>query len=378
MKHADILILGGGVIGLTTAYYLAGKGAQVALLDRKEFGQQASWAGAGIIPPANAPQAHNPLDRLLTLSNQLYPLLSQELKELTGIDNGYLVCGGLELFSGEEPPATGEWRTEGARYTALSEPDLSRLYPDLARDFTHVYHLPDLAQVRNPWHLRALIEACQCRGVQMLPGHPARKLLVEGSNVRAVETDGATLLAERFLVASGAWTDRVLSQVGWRPGIRPVRGQIALVNTGVPGVRPVLLSGKRYLVPRTDGLLLVGSTEEEAEFDDRPTAGGIRELLDFAFSVLPTLREAPLERCWAGLRPGSPDGLPFLGPVPGWDNLFVASGHFRAGIQLSPATGVLMTELLLGEPATLSLEPFRPDRPTPEVQSKGRIHKDKD
>src|SRR5205085_9865198 len=136
---------------------------------------------------------------------------------------------------------------------------------------------------------------------------------------------------------AGAWTDLLLGQVGGAVRIRPVRGQIALLNTGTPGVRPVLLQGKRYLVPRADGRVLVGSTEEEAGFDARPTAGAIAGLLEFAAELVPSLADAPLEKCWAGLRPGTPDGLPFLGPVPGLENVFVAAGHFRSGIPLPPA-----------------------------------------
>jgi glycine oxidase len=187
--------------------------------------------------------------------------------------------------------------------------------------------------------------------------------VLRGSRVEAVETDQGRLTAGLYLLATGAWTDPLLAQVGWRPGIWPVRGQIALLNTGTPDTRPILLHGKRYIVPRTDGRMLVGATEEDAGFDARPTAGGIGGLLAFAAALLPSLAEAPLERCWAGLRPGSPDGMPFLGEVPGCANLYVAAGHFRAGIQLSPATGLVMTELLLGRPTTIPLDAFRLDRP---------------
>ena len=141
-----------------------------------------------------------------------------------------------------------------------------------------------------------------------------------------------------------------------------MRGQIALLNTGCPLLRRIIEQGKRYLVPRPDGRVLVGSTEEDAGFDKRTTAGAIEGLLHFAFETVPDLAQAHLERCWAGLRPGSPDGLPFLGAVPGFDNLWVAAGHFRAGLQLSPATGLVMKELLLGQPTTIPLEPFRLDR----------------
>jgi glycine oxidase len=180
--------------------------------------------------------------------------------------------------------------------------------------------------------------------------------------VTGVRTLNGSLRAERFLLASGAWTEALLEQVGWRPGIRPIRGQIALLNSRAPLFRRILLWGARYLVPRPDGRVLIGSTEEDAGFDKRTTAGAVSELLSLACDLVPGLSEAHLERCWAGLRPGSPDGLPFLGRVPGLDNLFVAAGHFRAGLQLSPATGLVMHELLLGRATTVALEPFRLDR----------------
>jgi glycine oxidase len=180
----------------------------------------------------------------------------------------------------------------------------------------------------------------------------------------AVRTATGRMVADQFLVAAGAWTDTLLDQVGWCPGVHPVRGQIALLNTSRPLFRRILLDGARYLVPRPDGRVLVGSTEEDAGFDKRTTAGAIADLLALAGSLVPALAEAHVERCWAGLRPGSPDGLPFLGPVPGIDNLLVAAGHFRAGIQLSPGTGLVMKDLLLGRKPGVSLEPFRLDRKT--------------
>src|SRR5205807_7027526 len=187
-------------------------------------------------------------------------------------------------------------------------------------------------------------------------------LELRGQQVKAVETDKGTLTAGRYLLAAGAWTDNLLRQTGWQPGIRPVRGQIALLSTGAPLFRRILLWGSRYLVPRPDGRVLIGSTEEDAGFDKRTTAGAIADLLALGGKLVPGLAQAPLERCWAGLRPGSPDGLPFLGRVPGWENVFVAAGHFRAGIQLSPGTGLVMKQVLLGEKSSMPLEGFGLDR----------------
>lgn len=360
--HPDVLILGGGVIGLTTAYFLAGEGVSVSVVDRGEFGRESSWAGAGIIPPGNVACARTPADRLRAVSSSHFPELSRLLRDETGIDNGYLVCGGIELV-GDEGLPTDPWRDEEIPFQQMDNAELRRLEPGLSAEPVRGYYLPGMAQVRNPRHVRALVAACEDRAVGLLPRCPVYALERKDERVTAVDTAQGRLTAGQFLIATGAWTDEMVGPLGWRPRIAPIRGQIALLNTGTAGPRPILLHGSRYLVPRADGRLLVGSTEEDAGFDSRPTAGGVAGLLTFAEHLVPALCDTTLEHCWAGLRPGSPDGLPFLGSVPGFSNLLVAAGHFRSGIQLSPGTGLVMTDLLLGRPPTIPLAPFRPDRP---------------
>jgi glycine oxidase len=359
--HPDVLVLGGGVIGLTTAYYLAGQGASVSILDRGDFGQQASWAGAGIIPPGNPEAALSAIERLRAVSSSLFPSLSKQLQEETGIDNGYVVCGGIELLD-SSGPSPEPWIEEGISFETLDNSGLQRREPGLSPEAGAGFYLPGMAQVRNPRHLKALIAACEQRAVGLMPSCAALSLQWRDDRIVAVETEDGRLQADKYVVTSGAWSDSLLAPLGWKAGIRPIRGQIALLKTAVEAIRPVLLQGKRYLVPRPDGRILAGATEEDAGFDARPTAGGVASLLAFAEQLVPSLRDATLERCWAGLRPGSPDGLPFLGLVPGFSNLFIAAGHFRAGIQLSVATGLVMTELLLGKALTVPLDPFRPDR----------------
>ena len=362
-EHVDVLILGGGVIGLTTAWFLAEAGVRVALADKDDFGRQASWAGAGILSPADLGRARTAHEQLHARSLAMYPDLSRTLREQTGIDNGYRVCGGLELFLSAEDESSDEWRGEGVAVREMKGDELHRHYPYLARRLDRASFLPDMAQVRNPRHVKALQAACAARGVSMRPHCPVHRLIRNGERIDGVETEQGRLTARRYLIAAGAWTESLLEPFGFRPGIRPVRGQIALLNTGACDMRPVLLHGKRYLVPRGDGRVLIGSTEEDAGFEARTTAAAIADLLEFATSIVPELARAEVERCWAGLRPGSPDGKPFLGVVPGVDNLFVAAGHYRAGIQLSPATALVMKELLLDEKPTIPLEDFRLDRP---------------
>jgi glycine oxidase len=188
--------------------------------------------------------------------------------------------------------------------------------------------------------------------------------LQSGSRVIGADGPRGQLHADRVLLAGGAWTDFLLARFGIKLGIKPIRGQIALFDTAKPRTRCVLMQGSRYLVPRLDGKVLAGSTEEDVGFDAHPTGSGIAGLISFAISLMPMLGEAHLEKTWAGLRPGSPDGLPFLGPVRGLENLFVAAGHFRSGLQLSPGSGLLMAQRLLDQPTLMSLDGFALDRKT--------------
>ncbi len=361
-RTPDVLILGGGVIGLTTAYFLAKEGVSVTVLDKNDLGRAASWAGAGILPPGDPDHASTPLERLRAHSVRMYPGLSKELRERTGIDNGYRVCGGLEVIEKEADVGSDEWRGDGSVYREIGRTEICRLEPELAARWTKVFHLPGMAQVRNPRHLQALIAACEALGVRLVPGCAARSVIRVGRRITAFETDRGRFEARRYLIAAGAWSDDLLSLFGWRPGVHPIRGQIVLLNTGVEGQRPLLLYGKRYVVPRGDGRVLIGATEEDVGFDTHTTAEAVAGLLAFAVALTPSLGRAAVERCWAGLRPGSPDGLPFLGPVPGVDNVFVGTGHFRAGIQLSPASGLALAQLLLDRKPLVPLEAFRLDR----------------
>ena len=362
-QHPDVLILGGGVIGLTTAYFLNRAGVSVEVVDKGDLGQESSWAGAGILEPAPSPErVRTPFAQLATHSARLFPNLSEDLRGSSGVDNGFVVRGGWDLFSAQESPPLRQWREDGIDFEEVDEHGLREREPALRPGSCRPFFFPAMGQVRNPRHLKALLAWCGQHGVRLHPGCPIYGFERQQGRITAVRSARGLLRADRFLLATGAWTDSLLEGLGWRPGIRPVRGQMALLRVQPPLLARVVEHGKRYLVPRPDGRVLIGSTEEDAGFEKQTTAAAIAGLLEFACALVPGLAHAPLERCWAGLRPGSPDGLPFLGRVPDLDNLFVAAGHYRAGIQLSPATGMVMAELMRGEPTTIPLDAFRLDR----------------
>lgn len=363
-KHPDVAVIGGGIIGLTAAYFLAKDGASVEVLDRSDLGREASWAGAGIIPPGNPDRAATPIDRLRAVGSARFPAFSAELRERTGIDNGYLRCGGIEFLHPADEYVLPLWRAEGIAFERLTRDALKKLEPAVGDVPGESYLLPGCAQVRNPWHLRALIAACERVGVRLRPHEPAAHLSADGRRITAVRlNDGREVFARSFLIAAGAWSEGLLEQLGQRPNVHPVRGQIVLFRPSRRLFTRVLMLGKEYLVPRGDGRILVGSTEEpEAGFEKANTPDAVAKLTALARRTVPALADVPVEKCWAGLRPGSPDGLPFLGPVPGYDNVLVAAGHFRAGVQLSIGTARVIAELMRGGPPSIPLEPFRLDR----------------
>jgi glycine oxidase len=370
-KHPDVAIVGGGIIGLTSAYFLAQTGLTVEVFDRSDLGREASWAGAGIIPPGNPDRAATPIDRLRAIGSASFPVLADDLRQLTGIDPGYRRCGGIEFLKPDDEYVLPLWRAEWVAFERLTREALSRLEPGIGSVPGTAYLLPDCAQVRNPRHLRALIAACERVGVRLRPNTPVRRLVANENRASAVELDtGESIPAGRFLVAAGAWSEPFLERLGFAPHVHPVRGQIVLLRHPRPGFTRVLMLGKEYLVPRGDGRILVGSTEEpEAGFEKGNTQVAVNQLRELAVRTVPALQLAEVEMCWSGLRPGSPDGLPFLGPVPGFDNVVVAAGHFRAGVQLSIGTARVVAELFTGKLPCVPLAAFRLDRkPDPGVK----------
>ena len=365
-NSADVAIIGGGIIGLSAAYSLAKAGLSVAVFDRTEFGREASWAGAGIIPPGNPERAATPIDQLRAIGSVRFPRFSAELREVTGIDNGYRPCGGIEFLQPTDEEVVRLWNAEGITFEKLTPARLHELEPSVAQPSGEPYYLPQCAQVRNPWHLRALVAACERQGIAIHKHQAIRQIETSGDRVRSIRFgDGESFHAGTYLLAAGAWSGAFLQPLGFQPLIQPVRGQIVLLHAPGCQLQRIIMLGKEYLVPRGDGRVLIGSTEEpEAGFEKANTEAAVAHLRALACKTVPALAEARMETCWAGLRPGSPDGLPFLGSVPGVKNLFIAAGHFRAGVQLSLGTTQVICDLIQGRQPGIALEDFRLDRST--------------
>jgi glycine oxidase len=367
MKPNDVVVVGGGVIGLSIAYCLSREGVGVTVLDKGGLGQGASWAGAGMIPPHVERLKTNPTIELRSWSAILYPEWSQSLLAETGIDNGYRRTGGVDVGfdlseDNELKTSAGRWRNEKIVYERIEPRDFDRVEPALNPKLRVAYFLPDRAQIRNPRHLKALIVALEGRGVDLRPGSAVVGFVSSGGRISGVKLESATIPCGTVILSAGAWTSGLLSEMGLAVPTPPLKGQIVLLRSARPLLRRVVEHGKNYLVPRDDGRILVGATEEDAGFDTRTTAEGFRDLLLEAHRLCPILAEAEVERSWAGLRPGSIDSKPYLGHAPGFANLIVATGHKRAGLQLAPASAEVIADLALGRTPRVDLNPYRLDR----------------
>ena len=373
----DCCIIGGGIIGLSIARELAGRGLSVRVLARTALRDTASWAAAGIFPPTPVWAAASPGDLLTAWSDRLHWDWAAELRHETGIDNGLAACGGLHLAA--DAAAANRlhadaisWKSKGVHCEWLTADQVAdqeaALQSAVARGgIAAGFLLPEETQIRPSRHLEALLQSCRIRGVEITPAANVREIVVHDGRIDGivVESGGSAndmVRAQHYCLAAGAWTGALAESLGLAIETRPIRGQIALLRLPTQVLGRVVNLGLEYLVPRADGRLLVGSTIEDAGFAATTTPQAIDRLLAFAHSLLGPLPAAVLEQSWAGLRPGSVDGLPFLGSVPACRNAFVATGHFRAGLHQSTGTAVLLADLMTGRTPAIDPAPFAPDR----------------
>lgn len=358
----DVNIVGGGVIGLSIAYELVNQGLSVAIYDRQQLGKEASWAGAGMLPPADFKVVKAPRLQLRAASQLMWSAWSQRLKEESGIDNGFINCGGFHVTLDEEPhdwqEYVSEWRHSGVIVEEIERDTLQDTAPFLSARVHAAFYMPEMCQIRNPRHLKALLMVCANKGVQFFPGTPVTGFEIDGSQITGIRTSSGIQRAGQTIIAGGAWSPEIMNGLGIQCKVDPVQGQIVLLSLNQLPFTQIIECGSRYLVPRSDGKILIGSTERNVGFNKENTAEGVGGLIQFAESIVPGLKSATFERAWAGLRPKSIDGLPYLGRVGEYENLLIAAGHYRDGLQLSPITARIIRQLICSEETEVPLEPF--------------------
>lgn len=351
-----VAILGAGIIGLLTARLLLQRGVRVMLCDRQRPARAASWAGGGIVSPLYPWHYAAAVTALANGAQQAHAELAQALRQETGIDPEYNACGLLMLAPGEQGVALDWCRRHRRRIVPLDREGLALLQPGLAPSSGSGFWLPEIGNVRNPRLLQALLafvrnhplaETAWCADIALYAGDGGEILRIDD---RAVACDAV-------MVAAGAWSAALLRPFGVVLPVQPVRGQMLLFAPRPGLLRRIVLRDGRYLIPRRDGRILAGSTLEYAGFDARTTVAARDCLLDAAVSMLPALQGADVEMQWAGLRPGSPSGIPFIDRVPG-TQVYVNAGHFRNGLVLAPAAAALGVSLLMNETPALDARPY--------------------
>jgi glycine oxidase len=375
-------VIGGGVIGLSVAWELARRGLRVTLVERGRVGTETSWSAAGILPPANLRTALDPIDQLRGLSNQLLPQWIDDLQTLTQMDCGYRRCGGWYLAEtiGERAAMgglAGYWQDLGIECESVSIDSLLEREPALnqwaRRPNVAAWWTPEESQIRPPHYLQTLVRACALSGVEILENaHVADVREQPGS--AEVLIAGQWRPADAVVICGGAWTGRVGQSLRLDHSIVPIRGQILLLKTDQPHLQSVVNLGHQYIVCRDDGFTLIGSCEEEVGFELGVTDSTLAALREFAIRMVPALASAEVVDSWSGLRPMTFDGFPMIGRIPDTRHLYVAAGHYRSGVHLSPATAVVLADEISGVQPPLSLEPFRigkqQTQPTLNLESK--------
>lgn len=349
MKSWDAIVIGGGVIGLTCALELSRRELRVLVLERGETGREASHAAGGMLAYCD-PHTPGPLRPLATASAKLYHELVLELEDETGVHVDLRREGTIAFLGEGEAPVCGE---------AISAEALQELEPEL--EAPGVAHLLPEASVDPRRLVDALAKSLHRRGVDISSGTAALEVEMTGRKVTAVRTEKSRYPTRVAVNCSGAWAARI-TPIPFRT--RPVKGQMLSL---VPSphqhfpLRHVVREKSCYLVPRSDGRVVIGSTLEEAGYDKHVDPETIQRLHQSAANLLPALGQGRILEAWSGLRPGTPDGLPMLGET-SYGGYLAATGHYRDGILLAPITGHIIAKLVCGETPEYDLLPFAAER----------------
>ncbi len=355
----SVSIVGGGVIGMLSAIQLHQAGLEVRVIDRQAFGRESSWAGGGIISPLYPWRYPDAVTRLAKLSQQIYGDILGELQQQVDIDPEYLPSGMLVLgdYSGEDPRAWADRHQIDMQ--AVDHRQIHDLAPEVAANFNSGWWFPHVHQVRNPRLVSLLKAYLQQSDIALVEDDAVSEILLEGQRAIGVRTQSTSYYSDITVIAGGAWSGQLLAKTGLMLDIRPIKGQMLLLQ-GPPGlVRHITLADDRYIIPRQDGRVLIGSTTEDSGFNKDTSDEVKQQLLEYAAATIPQLADCEVETHWSGLRPGSSDGIPTIGAHPAVENLYINSGHYRNGLVLAPASALLLRQIIMQNSASLAPEDYR-------------------
>ena len=355
---AEFLIIGGGVIGLACAQSLLLSGHRVTLVERGSIGQEASWAGGGILSPLCPWDYKEAVTKLALRGMKMFKESAEMLLAATGIDPEYQ-CSGMLLLPPFQQERAGQWCT--LHNVALRQVNLSdHLATQLGRPYQgNGLLLPGIAQVRNPRLLQALSQHVRMLGGTILEHHTMQEFELTGDCISGLRTTHGKFAADAYIVAAGAWSKALLGEHALGVDIRPIKGQILLFKFDAPPFRNILLKENLYFIPRRDGHVLVGSTLEDVGYDKSVTKEARDSMLNRVRDLFPGWHDREPVKQWAGFRPGSPDNIPVIGRHPRLTNLYINSGHFRYGVTMSLASAELLSNEIEGRTQPIPVEEYR-------------------
>ncbi len=345
----SVLVVGGGIIGLSCAWEAAKRGFRVTVVEKEGFGGQASGAAAGMLAPfSEITEGPDAFFRLCLDSLRAYPEFIREIEEVSGMDAELRRTGSLAVALHEADllplQSRAAWQTDyGARCELVHAEDLRRLEPRLTAEALAGLWCPAESHVQAPKLVLALEEACRRAGVALIggaggvTGFEARR----DAGVRIDTERAGSFSADRAVLCTGAWSPLWERWLPISVPVHPVRGQICAYEGSAQEVRHMVFSSQAYWVGKDDGSLVCGASEDIAGYDRSVTEKGTGRLIRWSGRVFPFLKGFPASRSWAGLRPATRDGWPLIGPVPDMPEVIVASGHYRNGILLAPITAKL-------------------------------------
>jgi len=377
ISPARVVIIGGGIIGSLTAWRLKQQGIEPVIVERGRLGQESSWAGAGILCPIQPWLYPDAFTHLIDASLAMFPALRDELIERTGISSEWLKSGLMVPFFPDDEvnhkQAALDWsRRFNWQVEVLDAAQAREHEPMLAADTSGALLWPEVAQIRNPRLLQAVCAVLQQEQIEIREQAEVVGLLEAGGRVCGVKlADGEALHADAVLVAAGSWSGELSASLGFSIPVQPVKGQIVLLKSEPGKVKHIVKHDRAYFVPRADGRILVGASMEMVGFSAGNTPNEVNALLNGLSRLLPGLANTPIERQWMGFRPGSPDGLPFLGPVHARPGLWIASGHYRNGVALAPITAHIISRWMNNEVPELDMSCFLPERTIIESEAVG-------
>lgn len=381
MLKSEAIIVGGGIIGLTTAYYLLKAGYRVRIFDQSEIGSEASWAGGGILSPL-APWDYPPvINDLVHESLKEYPIFIEEISTETGMDVECLDSGMLVIAESSDTAKARQWSESYRQKMDIldSAQALQQTEQNIAKNFDHAFYLPDIKQIRNPRLLATLKSYLQDNDVIFHNNEAVTDILHTKHSLTGVKTAQGKYAADDVVICAGAWTRKFFELKETK--IEPVLGQMLLYKTPPGDHKTIILHEGKYLIPRKDGLILSGSTLEFNGFVKEPNSNFLQQQKAFSEQILPVLKDADIVKKWCGFRPGTPSGIPYIDEHQEISGLYVNAGHYRYGLTMAHASAKVLLERMkieIDRPNTLNSELFamEAERPMSDEFTKNQVADD--